>query len=469
MFDKFRDECGVFGVFGHPEASVLTYLGLYALQHRGQEGAGIVSNDGKYFHLQRGLGLVADVFDQSHLEALTGGAALGHVRYSTAGDSSLRNVQPLVVDYARGSLAIAHNGNLLNANQLREKLEKEGSIFHSTADTEIIIHLMAKSKLPDFESALVEALAQVSGAYSMLLMNEDKLIGIRDPRGFRPLCLGKLNGAYVLSSETCALDLIGASFIRNIKPGEVVVIDKNGVQSFSPFPKAKESLCIFEHIYFARPDSELDEQSITQVRRRLGKKLAQETAVGADYVIPVPDSGIYAAMGFAEESGIPYERGLIRNHYVGRTFIEPQQAIRHFGVKIKLNPVKSIVKGKKIVVVDDSIVRGTTSRKIVEMIRNAGAREVHMRISAPPSRFPCFYGIDTPTRKELIASTNTVEAISEFLSTDSLGYLSYQGMMEAVSNGRNHFCTACFSGEYPIKLPWKRKKQLRLFEKGISK
>lgn len=465
MFD-LKEKCGVFGIYNHKEAANLTYLGLYALQHRGQESAGIVSYDNDYFHLEKGMGLVADIFNEDRLQALPGQTAIGHVRYSTTGDSLLKNAQPFVVDYARGSLALAHNGNLVNAQLLREKLEDGGSIFQSTMDTEIIAHLIALSPSEKFEDALVDALTNIQGAYSLLLLTPKKMVGVRDPNGFRPLILGKLDGSYILTSESCALDLIEAEYIRDIEPGEIVVIDDDGLRSVKPFSHTREAFCIFEFIYFARPDSNFKGENVAIVRHKLGRQLARETHVDADIVIPVPDSGVYAAMGYAAESGIPFERGLVRNHYVGRTFIEPRHSIRHFGVKIKLNPVRKLLDGKRVIVVDDSIVRGTTSRKIIKMIQAAGAKEVHMRISAPPSKFPCFYGIDTPTRKELIAATHCVEEISNFLTTDTLGYLSIEGMLKAIGNHEKGFCTACFSGNYPIKNPWKRKRQLRLFERS---
>lgn len=467
MYDKFRDECGIFGVYNHPEAANLVYLGLYALQHRGQESAGICSYDGQYLRLERDLGLVAEVFNERRLKELPGSVAMGHVRYSTAGGTTLRNIQPLVVDYSKGSVAVAHNGNLVNAQLLREELERKGAIFTSTMDTEIIVHLLAQSPETTFIESLISSLNRVKGAYSMLLMTESVMVGLRDPRGFRPLCIGRIEDSYVLSSETCALDLIGATFIRDVEPGEIVIIDKNGIRSLKPFVPQKETFCVFEYIYFARPDSDFNGKNVTLIRRALGQKLAKETQVEADVVIPVPDSGVYAALGYAVESNIPFDRGLIRNHYVGRTFIEPQQSIRNFGVKIKLNPVRKIVNGKRVIVVDDSIVRGTTSKKIIKMIRDAGAREVHMRISAPPSRFPCLYGIDTPTRKELIAATSTVEEIGKYLETDTLEYLSLEGMSEAVTEN-DDICKACFSGEYPIKSQWRKRKQLRLFERVRS-
>ena len=468
MIDKFKDECGVFGVYNHPEAANLVYLGLYGLQHRGQESAGICSYDGRYLRLERDLGLVAEVFNESRIKELPGPAAIGHVRYSTAGGTTLRNVQPIVVDYAKGSVAVAHNGNLVNSQLLREELEREGAIFTSTMDTEIIIHLLAQSKESTFIDSLVSSLNRVKGAYSLLLMTESMMVGLKDPRGFRPLCIGRIGDGYVLSSETCALDLIGATFVREVEPGEIVIIDEKGITSRKPFFPQKETFCVFEYIYFARPDSDFFGKNVALVRHELGRQLAREAPVEGDAVIPVPDSGIYAAMGYAEESKIPFDRGLIRNHYVGRTFIEPRQSIRHFGVKIKLNPVRRIVNGKRIIVVDDSIVRGTTSRKIIKMIRDAGAKEVHMRISAPPSKFPCLYGIDTPTRKELIAASHSIEEIGEFLETDTLGYLSLEGLVKAVTD-KDDICKACFCGKYPIKSQWRKRKQLRLFERVLER
>jgi amidophosphoribosyltransferase len=373
-----------------------------------------------------------------------------------------------VVDYAKGSVAVAHNGNLVNARKVREELESEGAIFTSTMDSEIVVHLLAQSSESSFIDSLIDSLNRIQGAYSLLLMTEDMMVGLRDPRGFRPLCIGRIGDGYVLSSETCALDLIGAKFLREVEPGEIVVIDKNGMRSLKPFLPVKETFCVFEYIYFARPDSDFSGKNVALMRRKLGRVLAKEAPVGADVVVPVPDSGIYAAMGYSEESKIPFDRGLIRNHYVGRTFIEPRQSIRHFGVKIKLNPVRRIVRDKRVVVVDDSIVRGTTSRKIIKMIRDAGAKEVHMRISAPPSKFSCLYGIDTPTRKELIAASHSLEEIKAFLETDSLGYLSIEGMARAITDN-NDICKACFSGEYPIKSRWKKRKQLRLFERVVER
>lgn len=469
MFDKFHDECGVFGIFGHPESANLTYLGLYALQHRGQESCGIVASDGSKLNAWRGMGLVADVFKRgSTFENLPGKSAIGHVRYSTAGSSDFKNVQPILVDYARGSIAVAHNGNLVNAQELRNELEQAGSIFSTTSDTEVIIHLLAKSQSDLLSERLTEALMAVKGAYSAVFLTETRMVAVRDPNGFRPLALGKLNESYVVASETCAFDLIEAEFIREIEPGEILVIDKYGLKSFKPLKPVAPSPCIFEFIYFSRPDSMIFGEQVYQVRKELGRQLAREHAIDADVVIAVPDSGMPAAIGYAQEAGIPFELGLIRNHYVGRTFIEPQQSIRHFGVKLKLNPVRSILEGKRVVVVDDSLVRGTTARKIVKMIRAAGAKEVHMRLSSPPTSFPCYYGIDTPSRKELISSSHTIEEIGRYITSDTIGYLSREGMRAAagIPEGSltGHFCDACFSGEYPVKFPrLKADSQLGLF------
>lgn len=463
MFDKFKDECGIFGIYGHPEAANLTYLGLYALQHRGQEGAGIVSSDGLKLHSHREMGLVADIFTEDAIKRLPGSNAIGHVRYSTAGESHLKNVQPIVVDYARGPLAVAHNGNLVNAAILRDELEAHGSIFQSTTDTEVIIHLIATSKEGALFERLVSALEQVRGAYSLLFLTETSMVAVRDPNGFRPLCLGRMKDSYVVASETCALDLVEAEYVRDIEPGEILVIDEKGLHSYKPFLEVKPSPCIFEFIYFARPDSNVFGSNVYEMRKGFGKQLAREHPVEADMVIPVPDSGVPAAIGYAEEAGLPFETGLIRNHYIGRTFIEPRQSIRHFGVKIKLNAVRGALFGKRVVVVDDSIVRGTTARKIIKMIRAAGAKEVHFRISSPPTVFPCFYGVDTPSRQELIASTHTVEETNKYITSDTLGYLSTEGML-SVAKG-DYFCDACFSGRYPVEFPWMGQGQLRLFEK----
>ena len=450
MLDELKEECGILGVYNHPEAANLTYLGLYALQHRGQEGAGIVSSDGKRLYPHRGMGLVADIFNEEVLARLKGSSAIGHVRYSTTGGSELRNTQPIIVDYSRGEIALAHNGNLVNAAILRGELEAYGSIFQSTNDSEVIIHLLATSKVNALTDRIADALSRVEGAYCLLFQTETRMIAVRDPHGFRPLCIGKLDDAYVVASETCALDLIDAEYIRDVEPGEMVVFDKRGLTSFKPFPEAKSAHCIFEFIYFSRPDSRIFGKSVYNVRKEFGRELAREHSIEADVVIPVPDSGVTAAIGYAEESGIPFATGIIRNHYVGRTFIEPEQSIRHFGVKIKLNAVRDVLEGKRVIVVDDSIVRGTTSRKIVKMVRDAGAREVHVRISSPPTTYPCYYGIDTPTRKELIASSHSVEEINKYITSDTLGYISFDGMRRAVK-GDISFCDACFSGEYPVE------------------
>jgi len=462
VVDAFREECGVFGILGSSEAANLTYLGLYALQHRGQESAGIVSSDGENVHLEKAMGHVAEVFTEARLRRLTGSLAIGHVRYSTTGSSQLKNAQPIVAGYRRGHVALAHNGNLINAHLVRADLERQGSIFNSTTDSEVIVHLIARSQRDDLVEATAEALGQLSGAYSLVIMNETELLGIRDPRGVRPLSLGRLKDAWVLASETCAFDLIDATFVRDLEPGEFLHITPRGMQSYFPLPSAPPAQCIFEYIYFSRPDSILYGRSVAGVRRALGRRLAKVSPVEADLVIPVPDSGVPAALGYAEEAGLPFDHGLIRNHYVGRTFIEPKQNIRHFGVKIKLNPVREILEGKRVVVVDDSIVRGTTSRKIVTMVRSAGAREVHMRISSPPTISPCYYGIDTPTRKELIASSHSADEICTYIRADSLAYLDLRGLLEAVGK-ETGFCHACFSLEYPIPFPVEDRAQLPLF------
>jgi amidophosphoribosyltransferase len=450
-----HEECGIFGVYNHPEASNLTYLGLYALQHRGQESCGIVSSDGALLHAHKRMGLVADVFgNQEIFKKLPGRSAIGHVRYSTAGASVEKNVQPIMVDYSRGSIAVAHNGNLVNAQLLKAELEAYGSIFQTTMDTEIIIHLLAVARTNSLVDRIVESLNRIKGAYCLLFLTESRMIAVRDPNGFRPLCLGKLGDGWVIASESCALDLIEAKFIREIEPGEMVVCNTDGeIQSLFPFKKVDPTPCIFEFVYFARPDSTIFGKNVYLTRKELGRQLAREYKVDADVVIAVPDSGVPAAMGYAEESGIPFELGLIRNHYVGRTFIEPAQSIRHFGVKIKLNPVRELLKGKRVVVIDDSIVRGTTSRKIVKMVRDAGAKEVHMRISSPPTSYPCYYGIDTPNRKELISSSHTNEEICRYITADSLGYLSEAGLIQSVGLNNTNFCKACFAGDYPVAFP----------------
>jgi amidophosphoribosyltransferase len=453
MFDKFKDECGVFGIFGHPEAANLTYLGLYALQHRGQESAGIAAADGHQIRIAREMGYVADIFDSSTLSHLPGSIAIGHVRYSTAGESRLANAQPILIDCAHGQFAVGHNGNLVNAGELREELVRQGSIFQSSSDTEVIPHLYARSRAGSVEEAIVESVSQVQGAFSLVMLTRDRLVAVRDPHGFRPLALGRLDGAHVVASETCAMDLIGAAYVRDVEPGEVLVIGADGVRSLRPFPPAPLAHCIFEHVYFARPDSYVFGRSVNEVRTELGRMLAREQPVAADVVVPVPDSGVCAAVGFAEVSGAPLRMGLIRNHYVGRTFIQPQQSIRHFGVKVKLNPVRSILDGRRVVLVDDSIVRGTTSRKIVRMVRAAGAKEVHVRISCPPTISPCFYGVDTPRKSELIAATHTIDEIREFLEADSVAYLSLEGLLSTVQTDRARYCSSCYTGNYPVPFP----------------
>jgi amidophosphoribosyltransferase len=456
MFDKFHEECGIFGILEHPEASRISYLGLYALQHRGQESAGIVTSDGHGFFFEKGMGHVADIFPEQKLDRLKGTLAIGHTRYSTAGDSSLKNAQPIIVSCNKGDLALCHNGNLVNAQRLREQLEEEGSIFQGTSDSEVVLHLIARSRKPTVEEAIQEALAQLTGAYCMVFMTLNKMIAVRDPKGFRPFAFGFLDGSPVLASETCAFDLIGAKFEREVEPGEMLVFTGKGrFESRQIFPPVQHSHCIFEHVYFSRPDSIVFSREVYSSRFLLGKYLAQEQPVEADLVVPIPDSGVVAALGFSRESGIPMEFGLIRNHYVGRTFIEPKQNIRHFGVRIKLNPCAELIRGKRVVLVDDSIVRGTTSRKIVKMVRAAGAREVHMRISCPPTISPCFYGVDTPTKRELIASSHSVEEICTYIEADSLGYLSYEGLLKACGDETNagYFCTACYTGRYPVEFP----------------
>ena len=453
MLDKLHEECGVVGVYGHPEAANLVYLGLYALQHRGQESAGIVASTHSKMRLEVGMGLVADVFDPIRILKLPGPLAIGHNRYSTAGKSELVNAQPCMINYSAGSLALAHNGNLVNAHAIRKGLGSKGAIFQSTNDSEVIVHLMAQSKAETFVDRAAEALRQVSGAYSLVLMTKTELVAARDPHGFRPLCLGKLDGAYIVASETCVMDLIEAEFIREVEPGELILINDQGIQSFFPFKKVETKHCVFEHIYFARPDSFIFGEHVYTARKNMGRAMAQESPADVDLIVPVPDSGVVSAMGFAEESGIPFEMGLIRNHYVGRTFIEPQSQIRHFGVKLKLNAVKKIIAGKRVAIIDDSIVRGTTSRKIVKMLRDAGAKEVHLRISAPPILHSCFYGIDTPTKEELIAHTHNLEETRQYLAADSLAYLSLEKMMEVLENGKKKFCSACFDGNYPVPIP----------------
>jgi amidophosphoribosyltransferase len=442
--------CGIFGIYNHPEAANLTYLGLYSLQHRGQESAGIVSSDGDRLHQYRQMGLVAEIFTRDTLKKLPGRGAIGHVRYSTAGSSDIKNAQPLAVDYARGSMSIAHNGNLVNASLIRSQLEAEGSIFQSSSDTEVVIHLIARSKKKTFIDRTLESLQKVEGAYSFVFLTDKEMVAVRDPHGFRPLVLGQLKDAPVVASETCALDLINARFVREIEPGEIVVFHEKGTDSYKPFPKARLAPCIFEFIYFARPDSFIFDRNVYEVRRSLGVQLAKESPAEAEMVVPIPDSGFPATIGYAFESKLPLEMGMIRNHYVGRTFIEPEQSIRHFGVKIKLNPVRELLNRKKIVTVDDSIVRATTSRKINKMFRNAGAKEVHVRISSPPITHPCFFGIDTPVKSELIASSHTVKEIQKYIVANSLSYLSLEGLKKCVAWDPGRFCYACFTGDYPV-------------------
>jgi amidophosphoribosyltransferase len=456
MLDRFREECGLMGVWGHPEAANLAYLGIFAVQHRGQEGAGIVAlePETKKFSAHRGLGLVADIFDQFDFEKLPGKAAIGHNRYTTAGGNVLANVQPFYSQVSRGGLAVAHNGNLINTDALRQKLIREGAIFSSSSDTELFLHLIARSdpKLPVIE-AVKKSLEQTKGAYSLLILLEDRLLAVRDPAGLRPLAMGRLDGdgAVVFASETCAFDLIGATYERDVEPGEIVEVTDSGIKSYFPFEKQSPTPCIFEYVYFSRPDSKVFKQNVYSIRSKMGEELAREHPVKADLVIPVPDSGVTAAMGYSRASGIPIEQGLIRNHYIGRTFIEPQQSIRDFGVKIKLNANPGVVSGKDIVVVDDSIVRGTTVKKLIHMLRRAGANKVHMRISAPPTTDPCYYGVDTPSKGELIASRLSVEEIKDFIGADSLGYLSIEGLYKA--SGGSEYCAACFTGKYPLGTP----------------
>lgn len=445
-----REECGVFGIYGNENASNLAYLGLYSLQHRGQESAGIASSDGKHIYRYAGMGKVTDVFQEEDIENLVGNMAVGHNRYSTTGSSYLRNAQPLRVDSILGPMVLSHNGNLVNVSTLRMELEREGSIFQTSIDSEIIVHLMAKSGIQEFLPALIFALKQIKGAYSLLIMTHNTIYAVRDPNGFRPLVLGRLNDAHIVASETCAFDIIDAEYLREVEPGELLEINENGVKSYFPFKKREESLCIFEYIYFSKPDSIIFGRAVYDMRIALGRMLARQWPVDADIVVPIPDSSNCAALGFSKESGIPYEIGMIRSHYIGRTFIEPSQKIRDFGAKIKYNVVKPVVRDKRIVLVDDSIMRGTTMEKIIKMFKNAGAREIHIRISSPPTKFPCFYGIDIPTHNELIASSNTIEEIRNYLKVDSVQYLTVDSMLESVNTGKK-FCTACFDGNYPVE------------------
>jgi amidophosphoribosyltransferase len=455
--DKFREECGVVAIYAHSEAEKLAYLGLHALQHRGQESAGIVTSDGMTLHVHKAMGLVADIFVEDVLTKLRGTLAIGHTRYSTAGDSALLNAQPIMVQSNKGAMALAHNGNLVNAQELRSRLESHGSIFQTNSDTEVIVHLIALSKEQTLPEAMADALRRVEGAFSLVMISPDRIFAARDPRGFRPLAMGRIpaqsgekRDTIVFASETCAFDLIGATFERDVKPGELVVVGPEGITSRFYATPSTQSSCIFEHVYFSRPDSQVFGRAVQESREQLGRQLAREAPVEGDIVVPVPDSGVTAAMGYSAESGIPFRFGLIRNHYVGRTFIEPRQTVRDFGVKLKLNPVRSLLEGKRVVLIDDSIVRGTTSRKIVRMIRNAGAKEVHMRVSCPPTISPCFYGVDTPSKRELIAANKSVEEIREFIGADSLSYLSLEGLKKACGEGeKTTYCTACYTGVYP--------------------
>ena len=455
-FDHFRptrrEECGIFGIYNHPDAAKLTYFGLYALQHRGQESAGIVVSDGRQVREYKHMGLVCEVFQEQTLKALTGHLAIGHVRYSTTGSSLLANAQPFLVHHGNEYYGIGHNGNLVNAAKLRRELEAQGAIFQSTMDTEIIVHLVAHNLKNGFEEALIESFRRVQGAYSVVMCTRDKLIGARDPHGFRPLCLGTVNGSYVLASETCALDLIEAEYIRDVEPGEIVIIDEHGLRSLKPYPSVRPAYCIFEFVYFARPDSNIFGQNVYVCRKRLGHLLAKERTLDADLVMPFPDSGNYAAIGYAEAADLPFEMGVIRNHYVGRTFIQPSQAMRDFGVRVKLNPVREVLQGRRVILVEDSIIRGTTSRTRIETLRKAGATEIHMLVSCPPHRFPCPYGIDFSTKGELIAASHSVEAIRDYIGLDSLHYLSLDGLLEGAQATREDhpFCLACYTGCYPV-------------------
>jgi len=455
--DKFRDECGVVAIYSNPEAEKLAYLGLHALQHRGQESAGIVTADGLTLHMHKAMGLVADIFSEEVLAGLRGTLAIGHTRYSTAGDSALLNAQPIMVQSNKGMMALAHNGNLVNAQDIRHRLENQGSIFQTNSDTEVIVHLIALSKEQTLPEAMADALRRVEGAFSLVMISPDRIFAARDPRGFRPLAMGRIpaqagdkQDTIVFASETSAFDLIGATFERDVKAGELVIVGPEGVTSRLFAPAMAQSSCIFEHVYFSRPDSLVFGRAVQESREELGRQLAREAPTEADIVVPVPDSGVTAAMGYAAESGIPFRFGLIRNHYIGRTFIEPRQSVRDFGVKLKINPVRSLLQGKRVVLIDDSIVRGTTSRKIVRMVRSAGAKEVHMRISCPPTISPCFYGVDTPSKKELIAANKSAEEIRAFIGADSLAYLSLPGLKKACGDGqKTTYCTACYTGVYP--------------------
>ena len=449
-----REECGVCGIFGHPDAAKLTYFGLYALQHRGQESAGIVASDGCNIRQYKGMGLVSEVFTEENMKTLTGYQAVGHVRYSTTGASSILNAQPFTAKHQGVTLAVAHNGNLVNIRTLRDELEKKGAIFQTTMDSEVVVHLIAHNFHLSLEKAVAETMRQIKGAYSIVLMTEDKLVAFRDPNGFRPLCLGKLNnnnGSYIVASETCALDLVEAQYIRDVEPGEILIIDKSGLNSIKPESPIKHNHCIFEHVYFARPDSDIFGTNVYESRKRMGEILARECKLDADFVMPFPDSGNYAAIGYSQASGIPLEMGVIRNHYVGRTFIQPTQSMRDFSVRVKLNPVRKFLEGKRVIIIEDSIIRGTTGRSRVKSLREVGVKEVHMLISCPPTRFPCYYGIDFPSGGELIAHSKSIEEIRDYLRLDSLYYLSLEGLLESTGPRLNSFCIACYTGDYPIE------------------
>lgn len=452
--DKPKEECGLFGIYGHGiDVARIIYYGLYALQHRGQESAGITVSDGENFDLHKDMGLVPEVFNENILDSMKGHIGIGHVRYSTTGSSLVINAQPMTFRYLKGMISLAHNGNLTNASEIRHMLGVSGSVFQTTTDSEVICNLIAKYGQGSLEEAIMKTMIDIKGAYSLLVMTENKMIGVRDPHGVRPLCIGKLNGAYVLASETCALDTVGAEFIRDVEPGEIIIIDKNGLKSIQTIKDPKQAFCIFEFVYLARPDTNFGGRNVTLVRREMGRQLASEYQIDADIVIPVPDSGIAGALGYAEASGIPYQEGLMKNRYIGRTFIQPQQKMREIAVRLKLNPIQGILEGKKVVVVDDSIVRGTTSKKIVKMLRDAGAKEVHMLVSSPPIHYPCYYGIDTSERNQLIAAKHTLEEIRDYIGADGLHYLSIDGLVKATGLPSENFCTACFTGDYAIEIP----------------
>jgi amidophosphoribosyltransferase len=458
--DKLREECGVVAIYGHPEASKLAYLSLYALQHRGQESAGIAASNGEQLQLHKAMGLVSDIFTADVLALIPGSLAIGHTRYSTTGDSALLNAQPIMVECNKGKIALAHNGNLTNAAEVRSHLDQAGSIFQTTSDTEVVVHLIARSREQTLGDAMADSLRRIEGAFSLVMLTPDRVFAARDPRGFRPLVMGRISGqaahradTIVFASETCAFDLIGATYEREVKPGELVIVGPEGVHSRFYSAQQPQSSCIFEHVYFSRPDSIVFGKAVQQTRDAMGRQLALESPVDADIVVPVPDSGVTAALGFSYQSGIPIQFGLIRNHYVGRTFIEPEQRVRDFGVKLKLNPVRNVLEGKRVVLIDDSIVRGTTSRKIVRMVRESGAKEVHMRVSCPPTISPCYYGVDTPSKNQLIAANKSVDEIREYIGADSLAYLSLEGLRKAAGDGEEHsYCTACYTGKYPTNI-----------------